>query len=159
MMDGLNLPATSNTEWELTSSSQSTATNRWTRDNLRSLFLQFIRYALMGGVAFVVDFALLSGGLALGWHYLLATLLGFVGGLLVNYATCVCWVWRGTQANTVRDLVIFSLIGVGGLLLTFLLMWISVSGLQIDPQIAKLFIAAWVLIWNFSLRRLFVFFR
>lgn len=124
---------------------------------LRKLALQFLRYTLVGGVAFVLDFALLSAGLALGWHYLLATLVGFIGGLLLNYTACVFWVWRGTQAKTGRDLVIFSLIGIAGLLLTALLMWLAVTGLQIAPQLAKVFIAALVLVWNFSLRRLLVF--
>lgn len=132
---------------------------RLTGDFMQKLLLQFVRYALVGGLAFVVDFALLSTALYFGWHYLLATLIGFIGGLATIYLLCVFWVWRGTQAKTARDLLVFTLIGVGGLMLTALLMWVSVGLLAFDPQISKLFIAAIVLVWNFGLRRLFVFFR
>jgi putative flippase GtrA len=131
----------------------------FTKDRILRLILQFMRYTLVGGLAFVVDFGLLSAVLYLDGHYLLATLIGFIGGLITNYLLCVFWVWRGTQAKTTRDIVVFSLIGVGGLLLTAFLMWVSVDLLALDPQISKLFIAALVLVWNFGLRRLFVFFR
>lgn len=126
---------------------------------LRQLTLQFLRYVLVGGLAFVVDYAVLSGLLHLDAHYMLATLAGFLAGLVVNYLLCVFWVWRGTQAKTPKDILIFTLIGIGGLLLTALLMWVSVDLLAVDPQLAKLFIAALVLFWNFGLRRIFVFFR
>ncbi len=126
---------------------------------LRKLAGQFLRYALVGGLAFVVDFAFLSGVLQLGGHYMLATLVGFMAGLATNYALCVFWVWRGTQATSSRDMLIFTLIGIGGLLLTALLMWVSVELLTLNPQLAKVFIAAIVLVWNFSLRKMFVFFR
>lgn len=132
---------------------------RPTKDRVRRLMIQFMRYTLVGGLAFAVDFGLLSAVLYLDGHYLLATLIGFIGGLITNYLLCVLWVWRGTQAKTARDILVFSLIGVGGLLLTALLMWVSVGLLALDPQISKLFIAALILVWNFGLRRLFVFFR
>lgn len=132
---------------------------RVTKDRILRLMIQFMCYAVVGGLAFVVDFGLLSAVLYVGGHYLLATLIGFIGGLITNYLLCILWVWRGTQARTARDVLVFSLIGVGGLMLTALLMWVSVGLMALDPQISKLFIAALVLIWNFGLRRLFVFFR
>lgn len=127
--------------------------------NPKALAAQFIHYSLVGGIAFVVDFALLSLVIFLGGHYLLATLVGFLAGLAVSYLLCVLWVWRGTQAKTRRDMMLFSVIGVGGLLLTAALMWLCVDRFSLHPQVAKVLVAAMVLLWNFGLRRAFVFFR
>ncbi|PAS94851.1 MAG: hypothetical protein CGU28_13440 [Candidatus Dactylopiibacterium carminicum] len=124
------------------------------------LALEFLRYLMVGGLAFLVDYGVLwLVHSALGWHYQLATLLGFCAGLFTNYLLCVAWVWRGTKATTLRDFAIFTTIGIGGLLLTVLLMWLSVSVAKLAPELAKPFIAGIVLLWNFGLRRLFVFFR
>lgn len=126
---------------------------------MRHIALQFIRYLAVGGVAFLVDYFFLNLCLHIGLHYLIGTVIGFIAGLATNYSLCVLWVWRGTKARTMRDIFVFTLIGIGGLALTALLMWISVDHFQIDPRIAKAVIAGIVLFWNFGLRRIFVFFR
>jgi putative flippase GtrA len=120
---------------------------------------EFFNYLLVGGLAFAVDYAMLWLGLNLGLHYAAATLLGFCAGLATNYLLCVSWVWRGTHATTLRDFLLFAAIGIGGLLLTLLLMWLAVDIAHLSPKLAKPFIAGAVLVWNFGLRRLFVFFR
>ncbi len=120
---------------------------------------QFLRYAVVGGVAFIIDFLVLNGALALAHHYIVATSIAFMAGLLVNYCLCVLWVWSGTQARSIKDIFIFSLIGVGGLLLTLALMWLAVDVFSWDVRISKAIIASVVLIWNFLLRKIFVFFK
>lgn len=126
---------------------------------LFKLARELFNYVLVGGLAFAVDYGVLWLTLNLGLHYLPATLLGFCAGLITNYMLCVTWVWRGTQATTLRDFALFTVIGIGGLLLTLLLMWLAVDIAQLSPKLAKPFIAGLVLVWNFGLRRLFVFFR
>jgi putative flippase GtrA len=123
------------------------------------LAVQFLRYVAVGGVAFIIDFLVLNGGLALGLHYILATIVAFLVGLLVNYCLCVLWVWSGTQARSCKDIFIFALIGAGGLLLTVAFMWLAVEMFSWDVRISKIIIATLVLLWNFSLRRIFVFFK
>lgn len=126
---------------------------------VRALIVSFCNYLVVGVIAFAVDYGLLWSALGLHLSYQLATVLGFCGGLLTNYMLCVAWVWRGTNATSVRDFALFAVIGMGGLLLTMLLMWLSVSFAHLDPRVAKPLIAAIVLVWNFGLRRLFVFFH
>lgn len=123
------------------------------------LLVQFFRYVLVGGVAFVADFSVFNGVLALQGHYILATAVGFLVGVAVNYSLCVYWVWRGTQARTRKDLAVFTLIGVGGLLLTTVLMVVSVDFLMFDAHMSKIVVALIVLLWNFGLRKIFVFFK
>jgi putative flippase GtrA len=123
------------------------------------LWQEFLRYLAVGALALAADAGVLKLGLYLGLHHLTATAAGFMVGLTVNYLLCVTWAWRGTQATTLRDFAVFTLIGVGGLGLTELLMWLAVDQAGIAPMVAKLPIAAAVFVWNFGLRRILVFFR
>lgn len=123
------------------------------------LLMQFCRYVMVGGIAFVADFAVFNGVLTLQGHYILATAVGFLVGLAVNYSLCVYWVWRGTQARTRKDLAIFTLIGIVGLLLTTVLMVILVDFFTFNARISKIVVAIIVLFWNFGLRKVFVFFK
>jgi putative flippase GtrA len=125
----------------------------------RGILLELLRYIVVGGLAFVVDWSILRLGLHLGAHYLVATALGFAAGLALNYALCVAWVWRGTSATAWRDFAVFALIGLGGLLLTGGLMRLAVESGGLSAPVAKLPVAGIVLLWNFGLRRLFVFFH
>ncbi len=125
----------------------------------RDLLVELRRYIVVGGLAFVVDWAVLRLGIDLGAHYLLATALGFAAGLVLNYALSVTWVWRGTRATAWRDFAVFTLIGIGGLLLTEGLMHLAVETGGLTATVAKPPIAGLVLLWNFGLRRIFVFFR
>ena len=109
------------------------------------LLMQFCRYVVVGGIAFVVDFAVLNGVLALQAHYVLAVVAGFLVGVVVNYSLCVFWVWQGTQARTRKDIAIFTLIGAGGLLLTTLLMMVLVDYFDFDVGISKMVVAIIVL--------------
>jgi putative flippase GtrA len=129
------------------------------RTRLVNLGKAFVKYVVVGGAAFVVDFGLFSLCISGGLHYLIAVTLGFCAGLLANYTLCVLWVWRGTQARTLRDIAVFTLVGLGGLALTWLGMWICIDLLHWPARPSKILLAAAVLVWNFSLRRLFVFFR
>lgn len=129
------------------------------RARLVDLAKAFVKYVLVGGAAFVVDFGMFSLCISTGLHYLVAVTLGFCAGIVTNYILCVLWVWRGTQARSLRDITVFSLVGLGGLALTWLGMWVCVELLLWGPRPSKILLAALVLFWNFSLRRLFVFFR
>jgi putative flippase GtrA len=121
--------------------------------------LELWRYTVVGALAFVCDWAVLRLCTGLGAHYLVATALGFLVGLSLNYSLCVAWVWRGTSATTWRDIAVFTLIGIGGLLLTEGLMRYAVESIGLAAPIAKLPVAGIVLLWNFGLRRRLVFFH
>jgi putative flippase GtrA len=120
---------------------------------------EFLRYLLVGGCAFLLDWGLLALGMALGWHYQIATLCGFVAGMLCCFWLSVRFVWRGTRATGWRSFVVFALVGLGGMALTSLLMWLAVQTFALRPELAKPFIAGLVLGWDFLLRRHLVFYH
>lgn len=124
---------------------------------LRHLSAEFTQYFISGGMAFAVDFGILTLLTEHGFHYLIGTTAGFCGGLVTNYLFCILWVWRGSQATRLRDLITFTIIGVLGLLWTDAGMWFGVEQLNLDYQLTKVIVAGLVLFWNFTLKRWLVF--
>ena len=78
---------------------------------------EIIRFAVTGGVCFLVELAvlvLLKG--SLGIDTLIATPIAFLVSVILNYLLCVVWVFRGTKnrgAGAKAGFLITSLIGLG----------------------------------------------
>ena len=78
---------------------------------------EIIRFAVTGGVCFLVELAvlvLLKG--SLGIDTLIATPIAFLVSVILNYLLCVVWVFRGTKnrgAGAQAGFLITSLIGLG----------------------------------------------
>lgn len=120
---------------------------------------QFTRYVGVGGFSFLVDFACLYllTDLA-GWHYLLAATAAFIAGLVTNYLLCLRWVFDfHRMGNRLHEFVIFGIIGLAGLLLNNLLLFLLTEAAGLHYLLSKLFAAAFVLLFNFSLRRWMLF--
>ncbi len=123
------------------------------------LVQQFIRYVGVGGFSFVVDFACLYLLTEyIGLHYLLSATLAFCAGLTTNYLLCLLWVFdfRRMQ-NRLHEFFVFGAIGIGGLLLNNLLLYTLTDIIGLHYLLSKLFAAAVILLFNFSLRRWMLF--
>lgn len=121
---------------------------------------EFVQYVGVGGLAFLVDISLLTLGISWGHlDYRVATALGFCAGLITNYTLCVVWVWRGAHKQTFKDFLAFAIIGVAGLGITELGMWIGVGLAGFSAQPVKVVMTGVVLFWNFILRKFLVFSR
>jgi putative flippase GtrA len=120
---------------------------------------EFIRYCLVGGLAFVADFAtFLLFTDFFGVNYLVSNTLGFVVGLLVNYLASIYWVFihrRYTKATP--EFALFAIIGVGGVALGNLCMWYLVEHARLWHVYAKYLVTALVLFYNYALRKYFLF--
>ncbi|HZY86525.1 MAG TPA: GtrA family protein [Gemmataceae bacterium] len=121
--------------------------------------VQLFRYTLVGGLAFVVDFVSLFllkevGGL----HYLGAAALAFTLGLITNYCISISWVF-GQRAvkNWQAEFVIFALLGVMGLGLNELSMFLLTGVLGLHYLVSKLVSTAVTYLWNFLSRKALLF--
>lgn len=136
------------------------------KEKLKTLAGEFLRYGVVGGIAFIADF----GSLWLTREYVFqnlrygvyfATAAGFVVGLIVNYILSLKFVF--TQAKDkgkgrdVKSFLIFAIIGIIGLGLTELGMYLGVEKLGIHYLIVKCFVTAAVLIWNYAGRKIIIF--
>ena len=121
--------------------------------------VQFFRYGLVGGVAFVCDFATLWLVTSwLGVHYLISALFGFCVGLLVNYWLSVRWVFEKTKISSgAVQFGLFALIGVIGVAINELVMWWLTDGVGTHYLASKIAAAILVYLWNFSARKVLIF--
>jgi len=123
------------------------------------LAIQFGRYLIVGGLAFVIDF----GSLYLlteraGMFYLASAAIAFILGLLTNYVLCRIWVFtHRVVANGAVEFAVFALIGVAGLGLNEAVIWFACDKLGLHYLNAKLASAALVVLWNFGARKAILF--
>jgi len=133
---------------------------------MRRLILEFVRYAVVGGIAFLADFGALVACQELGLKEFqaglyLSTALGFVVGLIVNYVLSLIFVF--TQAKdkgkgrSVGAFLVFAIIGIIGLGLTEFGMWLGTAVLSWNYMIVKVLVTGAVLFWNYIGRKVTIF--
>ena len=123
---------------------------------------QFLRYFVTGGLAFVVDFALFAIALyCFDVHYLLANLIGLMGGNVVNYLLSIGWVFsaekRKMEKHQLMEIMVFVLISLVGMGLNELLMYIFVGLFAMQEMLSKACAAIIVLLYNFLARKFILF--
>ena len=124
------------------------------------LRIQIFRYLVSGGTAFLVDsglLTLLTETLGSG-HLLLWTAIAFSAGLVVTYLFSIFWVFdnRSMKSRT-AEVLIFVLIGVSGLALTELFMWLFARKAGLHYLIAKIITTVLVFVWNFIAKKTILF--
>ena len=131
--------------------------------------LQFLRYIIVGGCAFVADFCTVWLLKELGLHYLVAGVFGFILGVTVNYFLSKNLAFSGKKANMSARaefalFIVISLIGLGlNSLIVFLLKDTSIvprffnTTLDWDFWVAKIIATAIVMVWNFVANNFFTF--
>ena len=120
---------------------------------------EFVRYFMASGMALVVD----AGTLFLltqflGMHYLVSAALGFILGLLTVYLLSIRWVFATRRIrNQHHELMLFTLIGIGGLGVNELGMYFLTEILLLHYMFSKLVVSFLVFTWNFGARKLMLF--
>ncbi len=118
-------------------------------------FIQFLRYTIVGGVAFVVDFAFLylfTNNLKI--YYLVSAGISFILGLVVNYFLSKTWVFnRASLNNRLLEFGVFALIGVVGLVINELFIWVFTDKIHIYYLLSKILATIFVFLWNFFARK------
>jgi len=121
--------------------------------------LQLFRYVFVGGCAFLFDFGLL-------WiltdkahlHYLLSATLSFLLGLCVNYFFSKFWVFSSSSLKDKKiEFFIFALIGIVGLGLNNLFLWIFTTIFSIHYLLSKIITTGIVFFLNFFARKQILF--
>ena len=128
-------------------------------ENTTNLFIQLFRYTLVGGLAFVVDFGLLFFLTEyVRLHYLISATISFLAGLLVNYVISTQWIFRDSKIKNKKvEFILFGLIGVIGIILNNVIIYLFTDVVGLYYMLSKLVTAIIVYMWNFLGRRYFLF--
>ncbi len=121
--------------------------------------IQFFRYAFVGGIATVVDWAVQYVLTVLWVHYLIAAVFAFLSGLLVNYFLSKIFVFKAQEAkvNALWEFVIYAVIGVIGLGITVGLMFILTDVAGLYFMLSKVITTVIVLFWNYFARKIIIY--
>ena len=128
-------------------------------ERTNSTLVQFFRYGFVGGIAFLCDAGTLRlSESRLGLHYLVAAILGFVVGLLVNYWLSVLWVFHKSKVTSGSvQFGVFALVGLVGLVLNELIMWALTDGVGLHYMLSKVGATVVIYLWNFFIRKMLLF--
>ncbi|MBI2287000.1 MAG: GtrA family protein [Nitrosomonadales bacterium] len=120
---------------------------------------QFFRYFVVGGVAFVVDFALLYLLTEFAkLYYLFSASVAFMVGIAVNYTLSVTWVFDHRSVNNrMHEFAIFAIIGILGLAFNAALMWIFTELVGFHYLVSKMVATALIFLFNFGARKALLF--
>lgn len=122
--------------------------------------IQAFRYLVSGGTAFLVDAGLLALLTELFGReqLLLWTAVAFCAGLLITYLFSILWVFdnRSLKSRT-AEVAIFVGIGVVGLGLTELFMWLLADKAGLHYLLSKIITTVLVFVWNFAAKKLILF--
>ena len=129
------------------------------KDETDSLLIQLFRYGFVGGAAFIVDYgALFLLTDVCGIHYLLSATISFILGLITNYLLSISWVFNNhTMGNRWAEFLVFAIIGVIGLGLNALIMYVCTDKMGIHYMVSKIISTVIVFFWNFFARKIVLF--
>jgi putative flippase GtrA len=125
---------------------------------MKKLSGQILKFCVVGGTAFLIDFGLLIFLTELcGLNYLISTTLAFSVALVFNYFASMRFVFERKEGLARHhEFIIFVVLSVIGLGINDLCMWAGVDVFDIDYRITKIAVTAIVMIWNFGTRKLFL---
>lgn len=124
----------------------------------RKLVIQIFKFAIVGGVATIIDFVFLYLFREF-CHFpvLVSNTLSFCISVIYNYIASVRWVFDvNKEKDAKKQFVIFIVFSVLGLLLNNAIMWITVDFLSIYYLLAKVVATVIVMIFNFVTRKMFL---
>lgn len=120
---------------------------------------QFIRYFIVGGIAFIADFsALFLLTEWVGLNYLLSATLAFIIGIIINYQLSICWVFdQRAISNKYIEFLIFAFIGVIGVFLNLGIIFFLTEKLNVFYLHSKLVATVIIFLFNFGARKIYLF--
>lgn len=136
----------------------------------KDLLWEIFRFLLVGGLATIVDWAicfvanLLIPEIKFGnWSFnnAIAVTLGFIAGLIVNYVLSIVFVYKNKKnkdaGKSGKDFVVFTLIGVFTLGLSYLGIFIMSDLWHWPFMIARVIMTAIGLVLNYLGRKILIF--
>ena len=126
--------------------------------NLKALVEQFLKFGVVGALAFVIDYGMLMLlSQVVGWDPVISSVFSFVISLVFNYVASMRFVFeRREDLSRRREFTIFVVLSVIGLLINSACMWAGTAAFgdgALSVTVTKVAATAVVAIWNFVSRK------
>lgn len=119
---------------------------------------QILKFGVVGGLAFLVDYSiLLFCTEVLHIPYLTSSAISFLFAVVFNYILSIRWVFEvNNERGHRKNFIVFVLLSALGLGLNQLVMWFGVEALNIVYQVTKIGATGIVMVFNFISRKIFL---
>lgn len=126
--------------------------------NKKKLKTQIIRFGVVGGLAFLIDYGILVLCKELfNLSVLLSAAIGFTVSVIFNYFASILFVFNVNEEKSAKkNFVIFIVLSIVGLLLTEIIMYIGSDLLKINYKFIKILATGIVMVFNFVTRKMFL---
>lgn len=123
---------------------------------ISKLINQILKFGIVGGIAFVIDYSILYiltefGGI----DSLISAAIAFTISVIFNYMASIKWVFDVNKKQTKKDVIIFFGLSIIGLGINELIIYIG-NNINIHYMISKLASTFIVMIYNFITRKIFI---
>ena len=125
---------------------------------LRSLIEQFVKFGVVGAIAFVIDYGILMLlSQVVGWDPVLSSAISFTVSVVFNYVASMRYVFtRREDLSREREFVIFVVLSIIGLVINSACIWAGTQAFG-DGALAvtatKVVATIIVALWNFWSRK------
>lgn len=126
---------------------------------MKKLIDQFIKFGLVGVIAAVIDFGLLTVLTEyFNIYYLMSAAISFIIATIFNYLASMRYVFESRYGKSQRrqEAIIFLILSIIGLILNQILMWFFVDITAFHYIIAKVLATIIVMVWNFVSRKIWL---
>lgn len=118
------------------------------------------KFFLLGIISTATDYILYSSAILLGINYILAIIIGYSTGLLVNYFIGKNFIFTSghkLKSSKYEFIAVVFIALLGALFTVAIVKILSYSLLHMDPLISRLIAIATVFFWNYFARKIFVY--
>jgi putative flippase GtrA len=125
----------------------------------QKLTIQVFRYLIVSGVSLAVDTGILTALTELGGvNYLVSAVVGYLTGLVVNYFLSRIWVFHSSKLESkTAEFLIFAAIGLVGMGINELILWVWVSFLGLHYIYGRMVSAVIGYTWKYVARKWLLF--
>jgi len=124
---------------------------------MNKLSKQIFKFLIVGGIAFLIDYAFLYILTEYcNIYYLVSSIISFTISLIFNYIASIKFVFETDKNESKKHFIAFIIGSIIGLGINQLVMYLMVELMSIYYMLTKIVATAIVMVWNFITRKIFI---